>query len=110
MTLMVSSASVVEVDSDGVDSSENPMDCAIVEIQKAKGSSMARLTFDVGDVKHVIQAQNVGVEMHPVDPVCDSVAEVRQISIAHILTDLDLAQRKLCDLLVDPFACAILKG
>ena len=61
---------------------------------------MAGLTFRFCHVQHVRQVQDVGIQVHAVQPVRNIAGKVGEIRIPYIFLDLDVLQRKRFDLAV----------
>ena len=69
---------------------------------------MARLTLDVGDGQHVLEIQDVGIEVHAIHAICAGVGQVRDVCVADVVLDLNILERNRCNLCVDALGSAIL--
>ena len=92
---------VVKVNEDGVHPLKGPMDGSVMQVQKSERPPVASLAFDLGDVKHVRQVENVGIEVDAVKAVRDVSRQAGQVRLAHELLDHDVADRKVGDAGID---------
>jgi hypothetical protein len=65
-------------------------------------------TFDRCDRQHILQVQDVGVEVRTVYPIRDVAGQVRQIGVPNVFLDLNVLDRKAIDLRVNALGRAIL--
>ena len=60
---------IVEVNPLGICASQNAIHSTIVLVQESECSAMAFDTLDVGAIEHLVEIQNVSVQMHTVHPI-----------------------------------------
>jgi hypothetical protein len=79
-----------------------------MQVQKSKRPPVASLAFDIGDVKHVREIKDVGVEVNTVNAIRDVRRETGQVCIAHEILDFDIFDRKLRNTSIDTLRRSVL--
>ena len=101
-------ALIVEIDEYGVHALHDAMDSAVMQVQETQRALVAGFAFDGRHCQHVLQVQNVGVEVRAVHPISHVAGQVREVGVADVILDLDVLNRKGIDFRVDALGRAIL--
>ena len=80
----------MEIDKNGIDLLQNSVNRPVMQVQETKGAPVTRLSFDVGDVKHLRHIQDIGIQVDSVHTVSHLLREVPQICIANVFFDFNV--------------------
>jgi len=69
-----------------------------MKVEKAQGAPVTRLAFNVGDVQHVRDIQDVSIEMRPVETIRHISWQVREIGVTDEFLDLNVISGQTLDL------------
>jgi len=86
---------IVKIHEHRVDTLEDAVHRAIMQIQEAKSTTVAGFSFNLGYVKHVRQVQDVCVQVDAINAIRHVARQIREIGVAHEFPDFDTLEGKL---------------
>jgi len=80
----------MKVYENGIHTLQDSMDGTVVQVQEPESASVAHFTFDIRDVKHICDIQDVGIKMDTVKAVRHISRQVCKLSVSDEFFDLDI--------------------
>ena len=97
----------MEVHEHRVDATDDAVNGAIVKVEEAQGAFVASLTLDIRHGQHVVEVEDVGVQVRTIDTIRDGRGQPLQVRVPHVLLNLDVIERQRGNLLVDALFRAV---
>ena len=87
-------ALIVEVNEYRVHALQDAIDSPVVKVQETERALVAGLSLDFRHMKHLGQVQDIRVQVDPVHTVSHVAWQVREVSVADVLFDLNILNRR----------------